>query len=96
MTNNLEKKLLEFREAIFYDMDVAPYDGSPEEWFRKVENVIETKLVENEKKVLIEKYGLFNVEPKKAKEIAAELNLSTSRIYQIEKKALRKLRRVAK
>ena len=95
MAKDLEK-LLEIRKAIWVDCErfghyLAPYKGSTEEWFRKLEIVIETKLDDKEKKVFTESFGL-NAEKKSAKEIAGELNLSTSRIYQIKEKAIRKLR----
>ncbi len=45
-----------------------------------------------EQEVLVLRYGLFDGAPHTGLEVAAQLKLTRSRIYQIEAKAIRKLR----
>ncbi len=49
-------------------------------------------LNENERKVLIMRYGLFNTEPKSLDYLGKKLNLTRERVRQIEIKAIKKLR----
>ena len=53
---------------------------------------IRTELTDREKKIIINRYGLYGHEPMTQRELAKELNISRSYISRIEKKALEKLR----
>lgn len=48
---------------------------------------------EREKEIIINRYGLYEREPKTQKEIAADLGISRSYVSRIEKKVLEKLRK---
>ncbi len=48
---------------------------------------------EREKKIIIDRYGLYGKEPKTQKEIADEMKISRSYVSRIEKKVLEKLRK---
>lgn len=48
---------------------------------------------EREKEIIINRYGLYEKEPKTQKEIAADLGISRSYVSRIEKKVLEKLRK---
>ena len=53
---------------------------------------IRSELTDREKKIIINRYGLYGHEPMTQRELAKELNISRSYISRIEKKALEKLR----
>jgi RNA polymerase sporulation-specific sigma factor len=53
---------------------------------------IRSELTDREKKIIINRYGLYGREPMTQRELAKELNISRSYISRIEKKALEKLR----
>ena len=57
--------------------------------YKKIENVLLSKLNEREQEIIIKRYGLFETSPKTQIELAEELNISRSYISRLEKKALK-------
>lgn len=57
--------------------------------YKKIENILLSKLNEREQEIIIKRYGLFGTSPKTQIELAEELNISRSYISRLEKKALK-------
>ena len=58
----------------------------------RVKTLIETRLTEREKEIIIHRYGLMGYDPKTQREVAKFLNISRSYVSRIEKKALESLK----
>lgn len=56
--------------------------------FKKVEDVIKSKLSKREQEIIIKRYGLLGEVPKTQNELANELQISRSYISRLEKKAI--------
>ena len=56
--------------------------------FDKIETIINNKLDEREKEIIVKRYGLFGKKPKTQIELASELNISRSYISRLEKRAI--------
>ena len=56
--------------------------------YKKIENIINQKLSDREKEIIVKRYGLFGETPKTQIELAKELNISRSYISRLEKKSL--------
>ena len=59
----------------------------------KILYVLKKKLTERERRVIIERFGLFNSKGKTLEEVGQEMEVTRERVRQIESKALSKLRR---
>lgn len=57
--------------------------------YKKIENILLSKLNGREQEIIIKRYGLFGISPKTQIELAEELNISRSYISRLEKKALK-------
>lgn len=55
--------------------------------------MVDTRLTEREKRIVVLRYGLANQRPLTQREIAAQCGISRSYVSRIEKKALQKLER---
>ena len=79
-------------------MDVISDEGdlaqqvSDRELLKKLCRVLDTCLTEQEKKVILMRYGLSGFRPHRQRETAAALGISRSYVSRIEKRALSKLR----
>lgn len=60
--------------------------------FKKIDSIINTKLSEREREIIVKRYGLNGCIPKTQFELAEELGISRSYISRLEKKALQILR----
>ena len=80
-------------------MDVVAQDGdlleriSSREDIRKVIGAVDRVLTEQERQVIILRYGLNGQPPQRQREVAQATGLSRSYISRIEKRALEKLRK---
>lgn len=57
--------------------------------YKKIENIVLTKLDSREKEIIIKRFGLLGEQPKTQFELADELNISRSYISRLEKKAIK-------
>ncbi len=57
--------------------------------YKKIENIVLTKLDPREKEIIIKRFGLLGEQPKTQFELADELNISRSYISRLEKKAIK-------
>lgn len=57
--------------------------------YKKIENIVLTKLNPREKEIIIKRFGLLGEQPKTQFELADELNISRSYISRLEKKAIK-------
>lgn len=57
--------------------------------YKKIENIVLTKLDSREKEIIIKRFGLLGEQPKTQFELANELNISRSYISRLEKKAIK-------
>lgn len=60
---------------------------------KKVCKAVDTELTDQEKQVILLRYGLGGGQPQRQREVAKALNISRSYVSRIEKRALEKLRR---
>lgn len=60
--------------------------------YKKIENIVLTKLEEREKEIIIKRFGLFENIPLTQFELADELKISRSYISRLEKKAIKTIR----
>ena len=60
--------------------------------YTKIKKIINEKLTEREREIIINRFGLFGKKPKTQIELATELNISRSYISRIENKALEIIR----
>lgn len=60
--------------------------------YKKIENIVLTKLEEREKEIIIKRFGLFGNIPLTQFELADELKISRSYISRLEKKAIQTIR----
>ena len=60
---------------------------------KKVCKAVDTELTEQEKQVILLRYGLGGGQPQRQREVAKVLNISRSYVSRIEKRALEKLRK---
>lgn len=60
--------------------------------YKKIENIVLTKLEEREKEIIIKRFGLFGNIPLTQFELADELKISRSYISRLEKKAIKTIR----
>lgn len=58
----------------------------------RVKSLIETRLTEREKEIIIHRYGLMGYEPKTQRDVAKYLKISRSYVSRIEKRALEKIK----
>lgn len=58
---------------------------------KKLHKYVREKLNPREREIIAMRYGLYNIQPKTQREIAARCNISRSYVSRIEKKALQKL-----
>ena len=89
-------------EVIGATLDLAPADpvwqqawgcGSEDrELIRQVIRAVDTVLTEQERQVIVLRYGLGTGNPKRQREVADITGISRSYVSRIEKKALEKLR----
>lgn len=82
---------ISFNDILGSDPDAVLNDISLKIQIRNLYDLIETKLTAREKKVVINRYGLYGRIPKTQREVAADLGISRSYVSRIEKKALEKL-----
>jgi len=54
---------------------------------------LQETLTEQERKVMIHRYGLYGCQPQRQREVAQSMQISRSYVSRIEKKALGKLRK---
>ena len=66
---------------------------SDKEIYARLYEMIESRLTEREKHIIVLRYGLANHRPLTQREIAAQCGISRSYVSRIEKKALQKLER---
>ena len=59
---------------------------------RQLYRAVESSLTEQERQVIVHRYGLYGHRPQRQREVAEKLNISRSYVSRIEKKALQKLR----
>lgn len=59
---------------------------------RKLCKAVDTVLTEQERQVIIARYGLGNGAPQRQREVARQVGISRSYVSRIEKRALEKLR----
>ena len=59
---------------------------------RRLYRAVETGLSDQERQVVIHRYGLYGCRPQRQREVAQTMNISRSYISRIEKRALEKLR----
>lgn len=57
--------------------------------YKKIENIVLTKLEQREKEIIIKRFGLLGHQPKTQFELADELKISRSYISRLEKKAIK-------
>lgn len=67
-------------------------DITKEEFKDEIEDIFSVILTDREEYIIVHSFGLFGKNLLSAKEIADNLNLTTSRIHQIQKKSLKKLK----
>lgn len=60
---------------------------------KKVCRAVDTELTDQEKQVILLRYGLGGGQPQRQREVAKVLNISRSYVSRIEKRALEKLRK---
>lgn len=97
LVKGVTKELEEYIDVLADEQIEHPEQEAESWWLRKaVKELLEkTRLTENERKVLVLRFGLNGGEPMKLSEIGAQLKLSRERIRQIERKAIQKLRQRA-
>lgn len=61
---------------------------------RRLYHVLETALNEQEREVVVHRYGLYGCKPQRQREVAETLGISRSYVSRIEKRALEKLREI--
>ncbi len=61
---------------------------------RKLRAAVEACLTDQEKQVIVLRYGLYGAAPRRQREVAERLGISRSYVSRIEKKALERLRQV--
>ena len=66
---------------------------SDKEIYARLYRMVDTRLTERERMIIILRYGLSNRRPLTQREIAAQCGISRSYVSRIEKKALQKLER---
>ena len=66
---------------------------SDREIYARLYRMVDTRLTEREKRIVVLRYGLANQRPLTQREIAAQCGISRSYVSRIEKKALQKLER---
>lgn len=59
---------------------------------RQLYRAVESCLTEQEKQVIVHRYGLYGCRPQRQREVAQTLNISRSYVSRIEKRGLEKLR----
>ncbi len=82
---------ISFNDILGSDPDAVLNDISLKIQIKSLYDLIEKKLNEREKSVVINRYGLYGRVPKTQREVAADLGISRSYVSRIEKKALEKL-----
>ena len=83
---------LELMEVVGSDTDL--FDRvSTRESIREVRDAVDSCLTEQERQIVVLRYGLGGSAPMKQREAAAAANISRSYVSRIEKRALEKLRR---
>ena len=61
---------------------------------RQLYRAVESSLTDQEREVIIHRYGLYGHRPQRQREVAQTLNISRSYVSRIEKRGLEKLRAV--
>ena len=61
---------------------------------QKVCQAVDATLTEQEREVILHRYGLGGYSPKRQREVAQQIGISRSYVSRIEKRALEKLRQV--
>ena len=61
---------------------------------RKLRAAVEACLTDQERQVIVLRYGLYGAAPRRQREVAERLGISRSYVSRIEKKALERLRQV--
>ena len=60
--------------------------------YKKIENIVLTKLEPREKEIIVKRFGLFGNNPQTQFELASELKISRSYISRLEKKAIKTIK----
>lgn len=82
---------ISFNDILGTDPDAVLNDISLKIQIKNLYDLIDQKLTAREKKVVVNRYGLYGCIPKTQREVAADLGISRSYVSRIEKKALEKL-----
>ena len=83
---------LELQDVVAGEEDLLE-DLAARENARRLRAAVEAVLTDQEKEVVVMRYGLFGRIPTRQREVAERLNISRSYVSRIEKRALEKLRK---
>lgn len=82
---------LSLMDVVAQDEDLSESISNRED-IRKLIDAVDRVLTEQEKQVIILRYGLGGIPPRRQREVAKVVGISRSYVSRIEKKALQKLR----
>ena len=82
---------LSLMDVVYAEEDLTEQIGNREQ-VRQIRKLVDTCLTEQEKQVIVMRYGLEDRPPQRQREVADAIGISRSYVSRIEKRALEKLR----
>ena len=83
---------LSFMDVVGEDEDLAESISNRQQ-LQQVRKLVDSCLTEQERQVIVLRYGLQDSKPQRQREVARDIGISRSYVSRIEKRALEKLRK---